>query len=565
MLLRDAPVSIDIGSFSVKVAQLSGGRAGVRTIRYAEQALPPGFHWEPGGDASPLVEAIRLALRSAGIRSRRAVVALPRRHVTARISAFPPTDRAQLASVVQYDLADHIPFPVDQVSIDSQPLGPSVEQPGMVDVLVVAAPRELVQQYMQVVRAAGLRVAALTVDALALHDLAVLRGDEPAGISLALEIGRRTTTINVLMRGRLLLTRAVPAGGQQLAAAIRDDLGITAEEAEVRRQSDGLRLLETQPELSRVGAWLENLRGEIRRSALSFGQAAIARISIVGAGATIPGLLEALEADFRVRPMVLTPASVFPTAQLRGPDGGAAARCMLAIGEALRGLGRSQFTISLVPHDVLAVQRATIRRRVSTLVGVAMVAAVVLSYLSASSNVQRLTKGRDKLKKTLDAQEAAAAKVLAATDRCRGLEGDVQALQPVRASRYQALELLRAITEGSGGEIILTNFHLRPEQPLLIRGTAPDLTTVADLEAYLQKSPLVTSTNTDRIDRPRTPGLSMTPMARRSGRVRPPAEGAAEKPSAGRVNFAMTIHLWTEATAKTKRRTTVKLPGAALP
>jgi type IV pilus assembly protein PilM len=560
VLLPDAPVSIDIGSFSVKVAQVRGGRAGVRTIRYAEQALPPRFHWEPGGDAAPLVEAIRLALRAAGIRSRRAVVALPRRHVTARISAFPPADRAQLASVVQYDLADHIPFPVDQVAIDSQPLGPSVEQPGMVDVLVVAAPRELVQQYMQVVRAAGLRVTALTVDALALHDLAALRGDEPAGISVALEVGRRAATINVSMRGRLLLTRSVPAGGQQLTAAIRDDLGLSAEEAEARRQSEGLRLLERQPELSRVGAWLENLRGEIRRSALSFGQAALSRISVVGAGATIPGLVEALEESFGIRPMVLTPAAVFPTAQLRGPDGGAASRCMLAIGEALRGIGRSRFTISLVPRDVLAAQRATVRRRVSALLSVAMVAAVAFSYFSASASVQHGTEVKGEREKALEARDKKTGKVVAATDECRGLEEDVQALQPVQASRYQALELLRSITEGASGQIILSSFHLRPEQPLLIRGTAPDFTTAADLQAYLQKSPLVTSITLDRIDRPRTPGLP----ARRSGRVSQPS-AEAEAPAGGRVSFAMTIHLWTEAAAKTKRRTTVRRPGEALP
>jgi type IV pilus assembly protein PilM len=559
VLLRNAAVSIDIGSFSVKVAQLRGGRGGVRAIRYAEQALPPRFHWEPGGDTAPLVEAIRAAMRAAGIRSRRAVVALPRRHVTARISAFPPTDRAQLATIVQYDLADHIPFPVDQVAIDSQPLGPSVEQPGMVDVLVVAAPRELVQQYMQVARAAGMRVVALTVDALALHDLAALRGDEPTGISVALEVGRRAATINVSMRGRLLLTRSVPAGAQQLTAAIRDDLGLSAEEAEARRQSEGLRLLERQPDLSRVGAWLENLRGEIRRSALSFGQAALSRISVVGAGAAIPGLVEALEEGFGVRPMVLTPAAVFPTAQLRGPDGGAASRCMLAIGEALRGIRRSQFTISLVPRDVLAAQRATVRRRVSALLSVAMVAAVVLAYFSARASVQQWTTVKEGREKTLEAQDKRTAKVLAATDESRSLEQDVEALQPVQASRYQALELLRAITEGAGGQVILSSFHLRPEQPLLIRGTAPDPTTVADLQAYLRKSPLVTSISVDRIDTPRTSSLP----ARRSGRVTQP--GAAESPAGGRVNFAMTVHLWTEAAARAKRRTTVKRPEAGLP
>ena len=66
MLLPDAPVSIDIGSSAVKVAQLRGGRSGVRAIRFGEQPLPEGFHWQLGADISPLVETKRLMAEVGG-------------------------------------------------------------------------------------------------------------------------------------------------------------------------------------------------------------------------------------------------------------------------------------------------------------------------------------------------------------------------------------------------------------------------------------------------------------------------------------------------------------------
>ena len=124
MFFPEAPVSIDIGSFSVKVAQVVGGRGGVRVVRFAEQRVPEGTHWEAGAVPAPLVAAVRQAMQRAGIRSRRAVLALPRRHVIARISPFPPAERAQLQRVVEVDLADHVPFPMDQVVVDFQALGP---------------------------------------------------------------------------------------------------------------------------------------------------------------------------------------------------------------------------------------------------------------------------------------------------------------------------------------------------------------------------------------------------------------------------------------------------------
>lgn len=529
MPLGNAAVSIDIGSHSVKVAQLSGGRGGVRAIRFAEQPLPPGFRWEPGTDRRPLVEAIRMAMAKAGIRRRSAVLALPRRQVTARISAYPPADRAALRRVVEYDLSEHIPFPVEQVVLDFQSLGPSREQPGLTDVLVVAAQRDLVRQYLELARDLRVRVAALTVDALALHDLLRLMPEGPPGITLIVEIGARATTINIAEGRRLRLTRSVGLGGQQLTLAVRDDFGVSPEQAQELKIGQGLALLAREPRPHRAAAWLENLRGEMRRSALSFGPAAISRLFLVGAAARVPGLAEAIHSDFGVEPARLSVAVLFRGARLVGGDPPAADGCLLAIAQALRGLGQSQWTTSLVPPEVAQLRRARRLRRAGIAAAVAVAAALVGSYVTQGralvdqrAAVQLLQRREQQAEKI----QAAMKKLVSERDRLRK---DLEVLKLPRLRRYASLELLKLISESAPPGVLLTHFTWRPAQSLVIQGTAPTLEAIADLQAGLARSRLVTQVALDRSDQ--------TTLASARGL----GAGGPEV-----VAFSITVHLWTE-------------------
>lgn len=556
MLLRDAPVSIDIGSFSVKVAQVQGGRGGVRALRFAEERVPDDFHWEAGASAAPLAAAIRQAMRRAGIRSRRAVFAIPRRHVIVRTSVFPPAERAQLARVVEMDLADHIPFPVEQVVVDFQALGPSAEQPGMVDVLVVAAQRDLVRQYLELARVLRMTVAALSVDSFALHDLVSLRKEEAPGVQLAMEVGRRSIAVNVSEGRRLRLSRSFPLGGLQLSAAMRDDFGLSPEEAELRRLTEGLQVLERTPRPPRVAAWVDNVRGEMRRTALSVGQAAISRVYLVGAGAQTPGLAQAVGAEFGVAPILLSAASLFPTAQLRGPDPSAADRCLLALGMGLAGVRRSGFTISLLPREVTQARRQALAQRLAIAATLLLAGLLAMGYTTTKRTVKQLRGRRAALAAEVRTKEVETKKVQELEGTVARLSADLRELEPAHARRYVALELLRTISEGANPGIIITSFQLRPQQPLRLQGTAPAMGAAADLQAVLLRSPLVTRVSLDQVERLAQGGRTL-PAFRTQPAGRAPAGDAAAGPEA-RVNFFMTVQLRTEKAPKVKRT-----PGAA--
>lgn len=528
MLSRSRPVSIEIGPRSVKVAQLIERGKSIGAVLFAEQTLPVGYRWEIGGDPGPVVEAIREALSLAGIRSKHAVLLLQRSQVTARVSAFPRADRDELRRVVEYDLADHIPFPIDHVVVDFQPLGPSRDEPGLEQILVVAAPRELLREHLRVAEALGMTVVAVTVDALALDDLARTLGREPSGVAISIEIDPRTTTINVSDRETLRLTRSVGVGGDQLTRAIQEDFNVESTEAQRLKWSDGLRLLGKEPQAKAVRAWLDNFIGEIKRSSLTSGPSAISRIVILGTDAGVPGLAESLATEFGAEPIFLSGGDVFPEADFRGPESTHADTCLMVMAAGFRGIGRSVWTISLLPPEVGRARRRGRTRRLSMAAGAFVVLAMALLYVASARQMYQLRSEVNALRQRSE---------LAAQDRMRaeellaerdGLRVRTDALEIVGIRRYAALELLRSLSLYSPKEISLTFFTLRPDQPLQIRGSAPNSAVLAELQHSMGLSRLVTDARLTGADRV---------LSRRR--------------TTKNLSFTMEFHLWTERTAET--------------
>jgi len=538
---RDRPVSIEIGTDAVKVAQVIDGRGGVREIRVAEQALPGPVSREMGVNSPPVAQAVRSAMAQARIRSRTALISLPRRQVTARIAAFPRAEASELRQVIQYDLSDHVPFPLEQVVVDFQILGTSRDQRGLLDVLVVAAQREMLLEYLALAAELRLRPVAVMVDGLALHDITRVAGGAPTGLTLTLDIGARAATINVSEQGRLLLSRSVALGVSQLALAMKDDLGATTEEAQRILETEGLGVLDREPRPHRAAAWLDNIRGEMRRSALSFGAAATSKVLLGGAGAAIPGIKAALEAEFGIAVTVLSVARLFPGAQLVGGSAADADRCLSVIAQGLRPIGGSSWQISLLPPEVVQARRSR-RLRVAGAAGaLCVVAAVALGYVNVQRQIDRGEAEKISLTRQVEIEERNQAYAVGLARERDYLRQQRETLDQTVLRRHTALELLRTMSLYAPKEIVLTRFTLRPEQPLIVRGNAPDSATVADLQVALARSPLITRVSLERADR------TSDALASRG---RPPRGS----PSSEQVTFTMTAHLWTEVEPGTRPR-----------
>jgi Tfp pilus assembly PilM family ATPase len=161
-------LGIDIGSTSLKVAELSLERAGVAVHRLVEAPLdlPPDAPAEDRWTA--IAQTLRDLLRSAKISCRQAAFALPGHAVFVRRVRLPRTHEERLQRIIRFEARQQIPFPLEQTLLQYQ-ITPT-ETDEEVEVLLVAIKRDLVEHYMAMIRRLGLHPIHLGVSSFALYN-----------------------------------------------------------------------------------------------------------------------------------------------------------------------------------------------------------------------------------------------------------------------------------------------------------------------------------------------------------------------------------------------------------
>jgi type IV pilus assembly protein PilM len=187
------------------------------------------------------------------------------------------------------------------VELDFQILDPDAEGLEM-NVLLVAAKRELVDSKVRVLADAGLEPAIVDVDAFALHNAFEMNHpDAMTGMVALVNIGHDVTNINLLEEGVPILTRDLTLGTRHFREGLQKERGLGAEESE--------KLLQSFDRSPHVDAVVESRGEEIAvgvERAIAFiasntrGGASIRAIYTCGGGSRIPGLTEALGARLRV-------------------------------------------------------------------------------------------------------------------------------------------------------------------------------------------------------------------------------------------------------------------------
>jgi type IV pilus assembly protein PilM len=209
------------------------------------------------------------------------------------------------------------------------------------NVLLVAAKRELVEGRVSLLRDAGLSPTVVDVDACALLNAFEYNYPEAlSGVAALVNVGHEVSTVNVLQEGTLILTRDIPFGSRRLREELRRLHGLSAEEAESVLQGRSQRTAEFKDLLTQ-GA--EELATGVERAvaflAVADAGGGLQRVYVSGGGARIPGLVDVVAARLRARTEVATPLQrlrVRPGAASGMPVDELAPMLMLSVGLALR-------------------------------------------------------------------------------------------------------------------------------------------------------------------------------------------------------------------------------------
>lgn len=239
-------VGVDISSTAVKLLQLteSGGR--YRVEHYAVEPLPPNAVVEKNiVEVEAVGEAIKRAVSRSGARAKASAAAVPGSSaITKVIPMQGDLDPDAMEDQVQVEASNYIPFPIEEVALDFEVLGPVPNNPEMVNVLLAASRQENVEIRQSALELGGIPAKVIDVEVFAMENAFKLVADQlsvPRDAVVALvDIGATMTTLNVLRQQRSIYTREQVFGGKQLTDEVMRRYGLSYEEAGQAKRQGGL-------------------------------------------------------------------------------------------------------------------------------------------------------------------------------------------------------------------------------------------------------------------------------------------------------------------------------------
>ncbi len=266
---RDA-VALDIGSSSLKAAQVKHGRGGYSVGRTAVRPLPEGIVADGQViDADAVGSEIKRMWREERLPGGRVRLGVANSQVSVRTLELPHMDNAdELRAAVEFEAGEVMPIPLHEAILDFQPL-PALEgdPQDYQRIVVVAAQREMIERLVQTLHHAGLRAAGVDLEAFALLRAllppAAPDSEQRAQAQVVCHVGNSHTNVVVSVNRQCEFVRLVPFAGSQLTAAIARGTDLSMTEAEALKVACGL--LGDIPE-----GWSAEKVRDVRR-ALAFG------------------------------------------------------------------------------------------------------------------------------------------------------------------------------------------------------------------------------------------------------------------------------------------------------
>jgi type IV pilus assembly protein PilM len=292
---KRSSIGLDIGSGFVKVVEVDHSGDQPEVVQVAMRPLLPDAIVEGEiMDYGLVSDAVMGLFQDLGMKGAEVVTAIGGHDVIIKKIEMDRMKESDAREVIRWEAEQHVPFDIKSVELDFQILDPEGSG-GQMQVLLVAAKRELVDNKVGLLQDAGVEPVIIDIDAFALHNAFEHNyPDAQEGIIALVNVGHETTNVNILEDGIPILTRDIPFGSRKIREDLQRERGLTAERAE-----DVVQGRETVHDLE---SFVESSADEIavgieRASAFLMTREdgdSVGRIFLSGGGARIPGMTETL-------------------------------------------------------------------------------------------------------------------------------------------------------------------------------------------------------------------------------------------------------------------------------
>ncbi|MBI5887244.1 MAG: type IV pilus assembly protein PilM [Deltaproteobacteria bacterium] len=267
-LQKKEVAAFDIGSNSIKLVQLRQTKKGWELVKMGIAELPPEAIVDGSViDSMTVTNTLKELIAEHGVKAKDVVSALTGHSVIIKKVNFAVMTEEELSESIQWEAEQYIPFPIVEVNIDFQILGADTEGRGQMDVMLVAVKKDVINDYTNVIKEAGLNPVVIDVDSFAIENMLEINYPAAPGETIAVvNIGASITSISVIVNGQTVFTRAVPMGGNQFTEEIQRQMNISFKDAEAMKLGKAEGEVDTNTMNAAIETVSTNLSFEVRRS-----------------------------------------------------------------------------------------------------------------------------------------------------------------------------------------------------------------------------------------------------------------------------------------------------------
>ncbi len=292
---------VDIGSAAVKVCKLQKTGKGYTVMAIGSAALPEGSV-EDGVLQEPeeVGKIIATLFNNLKIKNSKVGISISGYSVIVKKINLEVMDQEELAEYIKSEAEQYIPFDIDEVYLDFQDLETGGENGDRTDVMLVAAKKDVIDDYLDMLQEQKLKPVLVDVDGFALENIWETSTRSTENVAL-IDIGASKMNINILSEGASVLARDVVVGSDQLTEQLANSLDMDFDEAEKIKL--GLlpvedRQLEVEEIFNQICTqWVLEMKKAIDLYMANHPDKPLTRLILSGGGSKVNGLLSFIEQE----------------------------------------------------------------------------------------------------------------------------------------------------------------------------------------------------------------------------------------------------------------------------
>ncbi|CAN2045163.1 type IV pilus assembly protein PilM [Candidatus Magnetomoraceae bacterium gMMP-1] len=308
-------VGLDIGSRSIKAGEVIESKE-VRIIkRFGMIDIPQNIIYEGMvKDADALAEALSQLFSTYHIKQKNVAISVAGYSVIVKRINLPTMTEDELYNRIQYEAEQYIPFDIKDVNLDFQILGESEHNPGQMSVVLVAAKKDMINDYLHILDMVGITPCVIDVDCFALQNIYEINYSDDEAVAL-IDVGANKTNLNILKDRVSLFMRDVSLGGEQITKEIMSRVECTFDEAEELKQTGESELMSnsefTEITSSTTMYWCSEIKRAIEFFYSTYSDIPLKKILLSGGGSNVKGFKSLLSAETSLEVEFIDPFQSF--------------------------------------------------------------------------------------------------------------------------------------------------------------------------------------------------------------------------------------------------------------